>query len=413
MHRFWKVTLAMLVMGSLVMAGLPALRGVAARPSAQDSGDASPCIAVRDKSAGPASVALGATVDVTLTVKASCPGGSSPLHVVLVLDASAAMQVEPNTEIRAVARQIISALDMGDNPATRVGVVSFNSSATILCQLTNDTNRARGCVDNVGSPEGETSIASGILAGIGVITTGRKDLEVPAEDIREVMVVIAGGPDGAGCGSAQRAAGQAKGHGILVISVCVGPNCDVQCMRSIPSSPHYYFEAPTSTDLERIFLEIAALLRMIQSMSDGLQVTGLSVTDRLPPNMAYVPGSAVPPPSALDATAGTLTWRFAVVPPDGLTLTLRVQPLEVGTHATNAGATGVLTDTTGRTGAFAFPDPSVIVVAPTPQPTSTDVPTPTGVPTATGTPTRAASLTPTAVSRVALYFPSACWDAGP
>ena len=48
------------------------------------------------------------------------------------------------------------------------------------------------------------------------------------------------------------AAGQAKGQGILVITVCVGGGCDVQCMRSAATSPRYFFEARNSSALVQI-----------------------------------------------------------------------------------------------------------------------------------------------------------------
>jgi len=398
----------MLGLCGLLAAGLSPSRGAVARPVAQGTSAPSPCLAVHNKTAGPATLLLGGTATVTLTVTALCAGEVLPLHIVLVLDASGSMEGEGTFEMKKGARELIKALDLRNNPYIRVGVVSFNSAANILCQLTDNASRVSGCVGKVGA-SGSSSISSGILAGIRVLLSGRRDLEAPAEDIREVMLVVADGPDSAGCGPVQRAAGQATGQGILLISMSGGPASDVPCMRSIASSPHYALESTGHGHMADVFGQAIAVLEAIRHDMSATALAGLSVTDRLPPNMAYVPGSAIPPPSAVDATASELSWRFAFVPPDGLTITLRVRPLEVGHHATNAGATGVLTDTLGRTGTFAFTDPSILVLNPLPMQTPTNPPqTPTEVPTATGVPTRAASPTPTAVSSAALYFYFPC-----
>lgn len=406
--RTLAVTLGLL---GLLASAVPA-RDALARPSAQGTGLPSPCLAVRGKTAGPPVLLLGETVDITLTASAICAAEIRPLHIALVLDGSASMAGEPSFEQKQGARELIKSLDLRNNPLIRIGVVSYSGSATILCHLTDNASRASGCVGKVGAAGG-SSIASGVLAGIQVLAQGRRDQEVAA-DIREVLLVVADGPDDAECGPVERAAGQAKGQGMLVISLSGGPDADVPCMRSIASSPRYSLEPSGPEPMAEGFVQATALLQSINSDFREMVIAGHSVTDRLPPNMAYVPGSAVPPPSAIDASASVLTWRFAFMPPDGVTITLRVRPLEAGYHPTNAGATGVFTDTRGRTVDFAFPDPWVSVLAaltPQPTPTGGSTPTATASPTATPSPTNVAS--PTSVRRGDLFFPNALRDEAP
>jgi len=407
MRRYGKVMVATLTMALLVVAGLMASGGGAeASPSAQGSRGASSCLAVRHKSASPPVILLGETVDITLTVTALCAGEQYPLHIVLVLDASGSMAGEPNTEMKKAARQLIKSLDMRNNPATRIGVVSFNSSANILCQLTDNASRASGCVGKVGA-SGGTSISSGILAGIRVLVQGRRDLEVPAEDIREVMVVLSDGSDNAGCGVVQRAAGQASGQGILVISVCVGSGCDVQCMRSIASSPRYFFEARSASQLSGVF-------EQIRKTFVNIILKQMTVTDNLPPNMALVPDSAQPPPNEISPSLDQLVWQQSHVPQEGLTFTFKVRPLEVGYHKTNNGAYGEFKDNKDRTGTFEFVDPYVLVLNPQPLQTPTSPPpTPTNTPTNTPgpTPTNTPTVTPTPTDKPGpIYLPVLLWE---
>jgi len=158
--------------------------------------------------AGPSTVPLGETVGITLTVMARCVGEDLPLHVVVVMDASGATQGDTNADLRAGALQLIALLDLAGNPATRVGVVAFNSSATIRCHLTNDAIAVSACVDRV-EAQGTASISSGILHGMRVIVEGRKNLEVPAEGVRDVIVLLSAGADIDGCD----AAGNSDGDG--------------------------------------------------------------------------------------------------------------------------------------------------------------------------------------------------------
>lgn len=342
------------------------------------------CVAETDKIAGPATVQLGESVDITLTVTTQCAEDPLPLHIVLVLDGSGSTAGEVNAELRAGAKELIARLDLPGNPLTRIGVVSFNSSATILCQLTNDASLATECVDRVEASQ-TTSIDAGILAGLRVIVEGRRGLEVPAEDIREVMVLLTDGVNNAGCAPVQRAAGQASGQGILMVSGCLSGACDVQCMRSVASSPRYYFASRSASQPVSAAEKIGEVLLALQRQLSGNEVRALTVIDRLPTNMAYVPGSARPTHAAISADGREVTWSTANPLGNTFTMSLRVRPLELGRHPTNAGATGTMQDAHRVRTELAFADPIVDVV---PAPTQPTPPTSTPRPaTATTTPT--------------------------
>jgi hypothetical protein len=70
------------------------------------------------------------------------------------------------------------------------------------------------------------------------------------------------------------------------------------------SGPDYYFEAPTSEDLEGIFEQIAQDLTRIAA-------TETVVTDVLPEGIHYIAGSAAPPPTTVNGQ--TLTWSLGTM----------------------------------------------------------------------------------------------------
>ena len=395
MRRFRSLCVALAAVSvlGLSLAALSEARVAAApaeAPAVQGRGESS-CVAVNRKEASPKVILLGETVDITLTVTALCAGEQFPLHIVLVLDGSGSMAGEPNREMKKAARNLIQRLNMKDNPATQVGVVQFNSAAKILCQLTNRSGTANGCVGRVGAAGG-TNIGEGINAGLRVLQKGRQGIGDP-DSIREIMVVLSDGEDNQGCGNVQAAAGKVKSQGILLITVCVGTSCDAQCMRQVATSPRYFFEARSASQLANVFEQIR---RQIQN----ILLKSLKVVDNLPSNMVLVAGSAEPAPNSTGPNDDQLEWRTSFVPREGVTFSFKVKPQEVGHWPTNNGAFGEFTDNKSRKGTFEFRDPYVLVLnprplatatapppPPTPTPTPTIGPTPTPTPTPTNTPT--------------------------
>ncbi|MBK6768573.1 MAG: VWA domain-containing protein [Ardenticatenales bacterium] len=378
-------------LGLIALAGLAMVHGDPAKASPAQAGLQqgtlkSSCVAIQKKTADPQMVLLGETVDVTLTVTALCAGESFPLHIVLVLDSSGSMAGEPNQQLRKAGRELIDRLDMKDNPGTQVGVVSFASSAKVLCQLTNRESQASSCVGRVGAAGG-TCIDCGIKTGLGVMNRGRSGAG-DRDSIREVMVVVSDGENNAGCPPVIAAAGQAKGQGILVITVCVGGGCDVQCMRSAATSPRYFFEARQSSQLGQIF-------DTIRRQFQNIILKRLTVIDNIPDNMQYIENSALPEPNGHGANWEYLEWAQTHIPKEGVTFSFKLRPLELGYHPTNNGAYGTYTDNKNRSGEFTFRDPWVLVLKADPQATSTAPPPPPPTPTPTPTNTIGPTVTPT------------------
>jgi Mg-chelatase subunit ChlD len=209
-------------------------------------------------------------------------------------------------------------------------------------------------------------------------------------------VVLSDGQNNAGCQPVLQAAGQAKSQGILMMTVCVGSDCDAACMRQAASSARYFFQIDNAGGLATAFAKIRDEVL-------NVNLKRLTVTDVLPPNMQYVTDSAQPAPNKGDPTTG-FTWQANYVPRDGITITFKVRPLETGYHPTNVQAVGELLDNQNRSKDFDFPLPHVTVLQPfplatvtlpPPTPTYTPTPTPTNTPPFTPTPTNTPTPTPT------------------
>ncbi|RIL08344.1 hypothetical protein DCC79_14045 [bacterium] len=343
-------------------AGLASPAGVAlaqhqptAEPTAAPTATPAPsaCIADATKYAYPHTVLLGETLSITLTFRAVCPAGATPLHVVLVLDASGSMAGEPSRQMKDAAKMLIDRLDLQNNPSTQVGVVQFNAGATTLCELTNTSGQAKACVSRVAA-EGGTCVDCGIHEGLRVLLSGRRKAQ-GANAINEVMVVFADGANNAGCDAVLQAARQAKAQGIVVITVCLGPGCDTQCMRQAASSARYFFEIGDTAGLMAVF-------ERIRTDVLSIDLRRLTLVDVLPPNMQLVPDSAVPA-ADVSADGRTLKWVQTFVPSDGLTVTFKARPLEVGRHPTNVVARVDFVDKLDAAGSAVFPVPFVDVMA--------------------------------------------------
>ena len=398
--KFRHIWLSALVVGAFLVGAIPAAAAPAAAPVAQGGGGTndSTCAVERVKSALPDVILLGETVDITLVSKIVCSSEQVPLHIVFVFDASGSMNEEGKIKsAKQAAQTVITNLDLQNNPLTMVGVVEFNTTATILCQLTNSSTQAKSCVGRVVAIGG-TNITAGIQAGIRVLGNGRRNVQ-DVNLLREVMVVLSDGSDNNGCGGVLSASSQARATGAIVMTVCVGSGCDTQCMRAAASSARYYFAAANAGQLQAIF-------ERIRQEIFNIVVKRLTVIDTLPANMQYVPDSADPQPDRIGPDGSELEWSPNAVPKDGITMTFKVKPLEVGYHPTNLSGTGEFIDNKGKKGAYAFEVPWVMVLQPFPLATPTVPPpteppptrTPGPPPTPTNTPvppTPTPTLTPT------------------
>ena len=338
--------------------------------------DAAECRRFPDKTASPSELELGGTVEVRLTVRGGCGSGvsSEPRDILLLLDRSGSMDGEKIRVLRAAAETFIADVDFA---TSRIGVISFNDTPRLDVGLTDDPARVRNAVRNLVA-EGETLIWRGLAEAR--LEFGRRG----RPGSKRVAILFSDGLEsGSDISETRRQAGFLKRDDVEIFTI--GIEASAALMRDVATDDEHYFAADSARFLFSIFERIAERVTTTSLFKE------ITVTDEIPSNMRFIPGSDEPPATL---TGSTLTWTITAVPFGGFGVKYELEPLAVGDLPTNVEAWGDYIDGFGATGRLDFPVPVVRVWILTPTPTPTDTPTPTATPTPTNTPTPTATPHP-------------------
>jgi len=367
-----------------VAVAIAAVLGATRPADAQPRRD-SPCVLAPGKWADPARLYRGAWTTVTLTSTTQCPAQLIPLHVVLSIDASLSMR--NNNKIQDAKRAASTFVEQVDFTNSKVGVTSFSDVGYIDAEVTDERGRALSAINGLELRLG-TDIQGGLEKSRDILRQARLRERPPGlpEPI-EVVIILSDGRPAPASRDGRGVARSLKSDGVVLMSICVGSDCDVNLMRSLASEPRLFFNVRDSSKL------VAAYDRIAHQLLEA-HLAQMTIVDRLPDNMRYVAGSANPEP--LTVEPGRITWLYSIIPRTGVTITYRLEPLEVGFWPTNVEAIAAFRDTEGRVGEVVFPVPTVEVLEPpTPTPTASATITPTDTPSRTPTATEAATAGPT------------------
>ena len=229
----------------------------------------------------------------------------------------------------------------------RVSLVTFNNGARVAQPLTNDRAAVERAVRGI-TAVGGTNIAEALE-----VATAELFGPNARADAQPVIVLLTDGRD-TEPDDALAAAADAQGRGARVFTIGFG-DVDPMVMVLAASAPEQYYHAPDTSRLTQIYAEIA------QRITADVLARSMTVVDRLPANMRYVPDSARPP-ATWQPDMRTLTWQLTAVPFAGTTLTYTVQPSELGQHPTNVEAAADYVDGLQWRGHLRFPVPTVAVV---------------------------------------------------
>ena len=240
-----------------------------------------------------------ATVTVTLGTRCDV----APLDVVLSFDHSASMGDGKALEnAKKGVYNFLKALDIGRQPATRVGLVVHGSKPDRFA-LTDNAGRINGIVSSL-SAEGDDNLPDSITAAINLF----KDTpETDGPPPRRVIVIFSDGETDNDEGKearAESAARTAEGQGIDVLTVCLKNGFD-RCgwLGSLTSNPAFRFKSAGS-GLVGKFRAAAETLR-------SLWIESIDVGEFLPVGMRIVEDSARPPLAAdTDLEERTLAWKL-------------------------------------------------------------------------------------------------------
>jgi hypothetical protein len=315
------------------------------------------CTVAPDKTAAPAEIPLGASVTVTLKLDGSCPTKLVPADVILVIDRSGSMVRDG--KIEAAKAAAVGFVNRTDPAQTRVGLVAIAGVATRVMALTDDRPALVAAINDLTIDAG-TNLVDGLAEGRRALSGG--DVR---PDANRFIVFLTDGRHTVPqppASELDRVISQVRADGIIVYSIGLGNDLDERVLKRMATSPTHYYFSPSSADLERIYLEIA---RRIEAQ---VLFQSLRITDVVPANMTYLPGTGRPVEPDVSTDGKTLTWQLADLPAPGLALTYQLRPEEPGTWPTNVEARAEFRDGFGNDGKLVFPVPTVRVLAPTPTP---------------------------------------------
>ena len=311
---------------------------------------------------------------VTLALTAAPDIVSNPTDIVLVLDRSGSMAGSPLANLKLGANTFIDLIDEAtDNTkdgqigsGSRMGVVSFSSTAVANTQLITSVDALKAAVDGL-SAGGSTNHADAFAKATQLFD--------PASPNAKVMVLFTDGNTTIGAPPAPVAAA-ARAQGIIIY--CIGligsDGLDISALNDWATDPDASHVAvtPDAADLEELFAELAANISKPGA-------TNIVIDEVVNPDFVITSISSPTKGSATMLDAHSLRWNIAqlgVTASESATLDFFIRHVgqQPGTKLVNESIT--YSDQEGNVVSFPKPTVSVecdIVVHPEPCPEPVDL----------------------------------------
>ena len=311
---------------------------------------------------------------VTLALTAAPDIVSNPTDIVLVLDRSGSMTGTPLANLKLGANTFIDLIDEATDSTkdgqigsgSRMGVVSFSSTAVANTQLITSVDALKAAVDGL-SAGGSTNHADAFAKAIQLFD--------PASSNAKVMVMFTDGNTTIGAPPAPVAAA-ARAQGIIIY--CIGligsDGLDISALNNWATDPDASHVAvtPDAADLEELFAELAANI-------SNPGATDIVIDEVVNPDFVITSISSPTKGSATMLDAHSLRWNIAqlgVTASESATLDFFIRHVgqQPGTKLVNESIT--YSDNEGNVVSFPKPTVSVecdIVVHPEPCPEPVDL----------------------------------------
>ncbi len=243
-------------------------------------------ITVSNKTLSKMEIECGGTFNVQLSLAAAPDIVENPVDIVLILDRSGSMAGTPLANLKLGAKSFIDIIDEATDPSgdgqigggSRIGIVSFSSTATQDTQLITDVNELKTTVDEL-TASGQTNHADAF--------TNAQALFDPSSSNARVMVMFTDGETTVGGDPSPIAeAARAAGTVIYCIGLIGSGGVDVDALEDWASKPasSYVVVTPDDTELEELFENLARNITkpgatnivLEDTVSPCFRITGLS-----------------------------------------------------------------------------------------------------------------------------------------
>ena len=299
----------------------------------------------------------GGTFKIKLSLTAAPDITTNPTDIVLILDRSGSMEGEPLANLKNGAKAFIDIIDEATDGSkdgeiglgSRIGIVSFATTATQDTQLITSVSDLKDAVDALSS-DGFTNHAEAFEKAL--------DLFDPASDNAKVMVMFTDGKTTAG-GDPDTVATLAKSQGVIIYCIGLSGNggIDVAALNAWSSDPDsaYVAIAPDGTALEELFRDLAKNI-----VKAG--ATNVEIVDTVAPCFRIASISSPTKGTASTSGTNTVTWNIdelGVTASEGATFEFTVEHIGPCTGTVEVNESITYDDTEGNV--VTFPSPLVEV----------------------------------------------------
>lgn len=302
-------------------------------------------------------ITCGGSFNIRLSLTAAPDITTNPTDIVLILDRSGSMQGAPLANLKNGANAFIDIIDEATDgtqdgqigSGSRIGIVSFATTATQDTQLITDVADLKAAVDALTS-DGSTNHEDAFTKAL--------DLFDPASTNAKVMVMFTDGVTTAG-GNPNTVATLAKSQGVIIYCIGLSGNggIDVSALNAWASDPDSAYVAitPDDAELEDLFEDLA---RNISNPG----ATNVVITDTVATCFRITSISSPTKGSATLTGTNTVRWNvdeLGVTASEGATFEFAVEHIGpcAGTVAVNESIT--YDDEEGNI--VTFPSPTVEV----------------------------------------------------
>lgn len=327
-----------------------------------------------NKELSAARIDCGGSFQVRLSLTAAPDIVSNPTDIVLILDRSGSMAGSPLANLKSGAKKFIDIIDEATDGAqdgqigsgSRIGIVSFASTAVQNTQLITDVTTLKAAVDSL-TANGSTNHAD-------AFTKASQLLAAPSPNAK-VMVMFTDGMTTAG-GNPNPIAEAAKAQGVIIYSIGLSGNggIDEQALRDWASDPDSAYVAitPDDAELEDLFEDLA------QNIAKP-GATDIIITDRISPCFRVVTLFSPTKGTASLLNATTVQWKIdklGVTQSEGAVLEFTVEHIGPCSGTVKVNESVTYSDNEGNTALFPSPEIEVdcgLVVLPETCPEPVDV----------------------------------------